>query len=343
MSSTSAVLAPGLEPKRIPFDRIPLVDFAAVSRRGDSVDFGTAAERRVAEAVGRACRDIGFFYLENHGISDAIIDQAFQQARWLFALPEAQKDGIHVRHSRIHRGYFPAFEENTDPEQTADFKEGFDMSAELPADDPDALSGNRLYGPNAWPAHGAEFKRAMLAYYDALDGLARRIMGAFAIALDLPQDFFADKLEKCTSLLRVLHYPSQGGQVDAEVLGTGAHSDYGCLTILAQDDIGGLQIRNCAGEWVSAPPIPGTFVVNVGDLMARWTNDVFTATRHRVINTTGRERYSIPFFFHPSYHTRVTCLETCRDAEHPPRYPPVIAGEHILGRLDSTYEHRQPT
>jgi isopenicillin N synthase-like dioxygenase len=170
--------------------------------------------------------------------------------------------------------------------------------------------------------------------------LAAQLMEAFALSLHLPEKYFHPMLDEAMGALRLLHYPPQPPADDARVVGTGSHTDYGCLTILAQDSVGGLQVRNSAGEWVAAPPVPGAFVVNIGDQMARWTNDVFGATHHRVINTSGRERYSMPFFFEPNFDAVISCLETCRSPEHPAKYADVVAGEYLVSRFDDTFSYR---
>jgi isopenicillin N synthase-like dioxygenase len=138
-----------------------------------------------------------------------------------------------------------------------------------------------------------------------------------------------------------LHYPPQRGRIDESQLGAGAHTDYGCLTILAQDGVEGLQVRNVQGEWIDAPPIAGTFVVNIGDMMARWTNDLFASTKHRVINRSGQERYSLPFFYDPEYDAEVVCLETCSGPDNPPRYPPTTGLQHLLDMINASFDYHR--
>ncbi len=329
----NATLAAGLEGKRVPFQSIPVIDLAPLLTGRDKA--------AVAEAVGQACREVGFLYIAGHGVPPALVDRCFAEIRRFFALSDERKMAVHMRRSPCHRGYYPLFEENTDPDLTADLKEGFDIALELGTEDPDVIAGKPLHGPNQWPEDLPGFRETLEDYYAAMRRLARQLLRAFALSLEIPEDFFEDKVDKPLAQLRTLHYPPQAGHVEAETLGCGAHTDYGCLTILAQDDVGGLQLCNSAGEWIAAPPIPGTFVVNIGDQMARWTNDLFAATRHRVINTSGRERYSLPFFFDPNYDTVVECLDSCRDVAHPSKYPPVKAGEYLLERFDATYSYRQ--
>ena len=157
----------------------------------------------------------------------------------------------------------------------------------------------------------------------------------------MPEDFFEDKLTEPMATLGPLHYPPHGGTISERRLGAGAHTDFGCLTLLAQDPVGGLQVMNAAGQWIDAPHIAGSFVVNIGDMMARWTNDIFASTRHRVINVSGRDRYSMPFFYDPNFAAEVACLDSCRDTEHPPKYPPTTSGQHLLDMINATFDYRR--
>ena len=327
----SAVLAAGLDARSLDFNEIPAIDLSGFL---DGTD-----KRGVADRIGVACRDIGFFYVTGHGIPATRVEETFAQCRRFFALPEARKMAIHIARSRAHRGYYPLFEENTDPALTADLKEGFDIARELAADHPDVIAGKPLHGPNQWPADLDGFRATSERYYAEMIGLANALMRAIALSLDLDEHYFAAKTDAPLAQLRMLHYPPQAGHIAHATLGCGAHTDYGCLTILAQDSIPGLQIRNAAGEWIAAPPLPGSLVINLGDQLARWTNDLFKATPHRVINASGAERYSLPFFFDPNWDARVECLATCQDPQHPPKYEPVLAGPYLLSRFEATYNY----
>jgi isopenicillin N synthase-like dioxygenase len=331
----SFTLAEDLRGRRVDFTEVPVVDIAGL------ID-GTDAEAVGAE-ICAASERVGFFYVRNHGVDPALCQAAFAQTQALFDLPEAEKMEMHVRRSPVHRGYFPLYEENTDPDDSADRKEGFDLSVDLPPDHPGVLAGRPLHGANVWPdpASLPDFRPTIEAYKAAMQGLATRIMSGFALGLGLPQDWFADKIDDPMAILRLLHYPPQAGHIEKRELGCGAHSDYGCLTILAQGEIGGLQLLNAAGEWIDAPPIPGTFVVNIGEQLARWTNDRFKATLHRVINTSGRERYSLPYFFDPNYDAWVEALPGTVPAGEAPRHAPVLAGEWLVKRLTDTFTYRK--
>lgn len=326
-------IATGLQGARLDSGEIPLIDMSPLIAGTDKLS--------VAREIGRACHEVGFFYIVGHGLEAGLIESAFAQARRFFDLPAAAKEAVHIARSPQHRGYFPLFEENTDPERTADLKEGFDLARDLGPQDPQVLAGLPLHGPNHWPAGLPGFQEALMAYFDRLCGLSHMLLEGFALSLDLAEDFFSDKIDRPLAQLRLLRYPPQQGYIEEDTLGCGAHSDYGCLTILAQDDVAGLQIRTRDGRWIEAPPIPGSFVINTGDQMARWTNGRYPATLHRVINQSGCVRHSRPFFFDPNYEAEIACLESCLEPGQIPRHTPVIAGEYLASRYNDTFNYRQ--
>lgn len=328
----------GLVGERLAVEEVPVVDFAPFLSGGDD------DRRRVAAAIGRACRDIGFFYLSGHGVPWRAVERAFAVCERFFALPAELKAGIAIAGSPYHRGWFAYGFENLDPakqRQGGDLKEGVKIGHDLPAIHPKVQAGVPFHGPNQWPAEPEDFVTTTRELYYLLSALARELMAAFALALDLRQDHFDPWLTVPMATLGPLHYPPQPGPISEAQLGAGAHTDYGCLTILAQDGVGGLQVRNVAGRWLAAPPLPRTFVVNVGDMMARWTNDRFTSTPHRVINTSGRDRYSIPFFFDPNHDAVVACLASCTGPDNPPRYAPTTALAHLQERIDASFAYRK--
>ncbi len=327
----------GLSARAAPFHEIPVIDFAPM--------LGTdpAAKAGVAAALREAATQVGFFYIKNHGVPERVIRALFEAGPAFFALPLEEKMKTHVKLSTNNSGYTPMLEENVNPAAKGDFHEAYDMAAELDADDPALISGQGLYGVNIWPENMPEFRQAMLDYHFAVLDLGRKLFGAFALALGQEEDFFAPFVTKPTRAQRIVYYPSQEGAIDEEMIGIGAHSDYECFTILAQHEVPALQVLNTAGEWISAPPIPGTFVVNIGDMMARWSNDLFASTVHRAINTTGRARYSIPFFLGIKYDTVIDALPGCVTPERPKKYEPVIAGDYVQSRFDATYGYRKET
>jgi isopenicillin N synthase-like dioxygenase len=319
----------------VTFRDIPIIDFAPMQGAD------AAAKRRMAADLRAACTEIGFFYIQNHGVPQPLIDATFAEAPRFFGLPLAEKMAIHVRHSGNNSGYTPLLEENTDPTAKGDLHEAFDIAHELPEADPDRARHPNHFGPNQWPAGLPGFRAQVEAYYAAMLDLGQRLFGAFALALDLPEDYFAPLAGKPTAIMRLLSYPSQDGPIDPRQIGIGAHSDYECFTILAQETVPALQVRNSQGEWIDAPPIRGTFVINIGDQMARWTNDLFASTLHRAMNVSGRARHSIPCFIGSNVDTLIEALPGTVSAAHPAKYPPVLAGDYVQGRLDATYAYRQ--
>jgi len=326
----------GLVPRQASEEEIPVLDLAPMLG-GDA-----AGKRALAAALRRACTQSGFFYIRNHGVPQAVIDGIFGAAHDYFAQSTEAKMATHVAKSRNNRGYAALLEENTDPTARGDLHESFDIALEVPADDPDVLAGKVLYGPNQWPAGEPEFRRALETYHAEMLKLSAHLLHAFALALDLPETYFDASVGKPLATLRVLHYPPQYGEIDDRQIGIGAHSDYECFTILAQDTVPALQVLTKSGEWIAANPIPGCFVVNIGDQMARWTNDLFASTVHRAINRSGRERFSVPFFFGPDYDTLVEALPSCVSDERPAKYAPITSGDYVNGRFAATLAHYDP-
>ncbi len=319
------------------FEEIPIIDFAPML--GADLD----AKRALAAELRHACTEIGFFYIKNHGVPQDLIDATFAECPRFFGLPLADKMAIHVRNSLNNSGYTPLLEENTDPTAKGDLHEAFDIAHELPPSEPDREQVARYYGANQWPAEASlpGFRNTIETYYRAMLDLGRRLFSAFALALDLPEDYFVPLTSRPTAVMRILAYPSQDGVIDPQQIGIGAHSDYECFTILAQETVPALQVRNQSGQWIDAPPIRGTFVINIADQMARWTNDLFASTLHRAVNTSGRARYSIPFFLGSNHDTLIEALPGCVSTDRPAKYPPVLAGDYVQSRFDATYAYRQ--
>ncbi len=329
-----AFFSSGLEAAATPFEEIPIIDFAPM--RSDD----HAARAGVGDAVRKACTEVGFFYATNHGMPQTVIDNTFAAAHRFFDLPTNAKQVISVENSDAMRGYTPLLGENTNPENNGDLHEGFDLALDLPLTDPDVQAGIFGYAPNQWPADLDGFQDALMTYHSEARAFGTLIFQAFALALELEEHHFADAITKPMAHMRVLHYPDQTAAEDDKQIGIGAHSDYECFTILCTDDVPALQVLNSAGAWIQAPPIPGAFIVNVGDLMARWTNDYFQSTVHRAINTSGKKRYSIPFFFGVNSQEVIEVLPSCQSEENPPKYKPITAGDYIRSRFDDTYAHR---
>lgn len=313
---------------------VPVIDF------GPFLTGGEAGQQAVAAAIGAACRELGFFSIVNHGVAPALIDRVFAESRRFHALPLDEKMAIDLRRTKFHRGYHPLAAQATNPAAKPDLKEAFDMALELPLDDPDVLAGKPFHGPNSWPAGLPGFRATLEEYYAALLRLAGQVCAAFARDLGLPEGFFVAPHSKPLAQLRLLHYPPQTGPISDDQIGAGAHTDYGSVALLAQDMVGGLQVQNAAGDWIPVAPLPGAFVCNVGDIMEIWTNGLYPATRHRVINASGRERFSQVLFFDPNFDCLVEPLAQCCSPEHPPAYRGITMGRHLQNMLDRTFAHR---
>ncbi|PNW78167.1 hypothetical protein CHLRE_10g466700v5 [Chlamydomonas reinhardtii] len=309
----------------------------------------SAPEAAAAAAVRAAAAGSGFFYVTQHGVSDQLVAEAFAQQRALFALPQETK--MALLQDANNRGYTPFREETLDPanQKHGDTKEGFYFGREVAPDSPEA--SKPLHGPNQWPdpALLPDYRRVTWQYYEALNALGMRLLRLLALSLDLPAEHFTPMFTAPLVTLRPLHYAAEVSDPGAGVFGAGAHTDYGMLTILATDDVPGLQIwlpdrsvdegegQGGRGSWHDVAPVPGSFIINLGDMLERWTNGLYRSTLHRVINTTGRERYSIAFFFEPNFDTRVEVLPVCTGPGNPPRYPPTTSGEHLLAKYAQTH------
>lgn len=291
----------------------------------------------VARDIHAACTGTGFFYLTGHGIPEALIEDVFDLMRTYFALPEEEKLKVDARHSPAFRGYFPLHGERLDPAFLPDLKEGFDMGRHVPEVHIGVEEGWPNHAPNRFPADPSDFQARAQAYYDRMNGLGQSLMRIFALSLDLPETWFDESVDHPFSILRMLHYPPQPVTATTDAMGCGAHTDYGCFTILANDKNGGLEIQLVDGNWVHVPPREGCFVVNISDMMQRWTNDRYKSTVHRVKNVTGADRYSIPFFFDPNYNAVVECLPNCRESGRAPKYESIRAGDYLLKRLADAF------
>ncbi|MFN6482051.1 MULTISPECIES: isopenicillin N synthase family dioxygenase [unclassified Nostoc] len=293
---------------------IPVIDLTAF------INGNAATRQAVVKQIYQACHEIGFIYLQNSGISKDLIKEVFTHSKSFFNLPLEVKQKQAWSDEFSNTGYVGMEREHLDPNKPGDLKEALNL--------------------NKQTAVGIDV--SIVAFYDSCTELANTILQAYASALELPKDFFTIRHNQQNHTLRSLHYPPlqippKPGQVRA-----GEHSDYGSITLLFQDDVGGLEVQTASGEWIAAPAIPDTVIVNTGDLMERWTNHVFCSTKHRVMipcdNRVNQSRYSIAFFCHPNDDTEIACLESCQK-EQSPIYPPILAGEYLLQRLQATYDN----
>ncbi|MGQ0655571.1 MAG: isopenicillin N synthase family dioxygenase [Betaproteobacteria bacterium] len=304
----------------------------AASRRADFSEIPIIDVGDIYAAVGEireACEDVGFFYAKNHGVPLAQQDGMFEQCRRFFALPQEERDALLLTKSPHYRGYLPIGARGSDQKRQRDLLESFNIGSERGPDDPFVRAGKPLHGPNQWPGNLPGFREAILAYYTAMEGLMRRLLQGISLAMGCERHALDGMFRNPVSQLRLLHYPAQQQGEIVDMIGARAHRDFGVLTILLQDDVGGLEVQNDAGEWVVAPPIRDTFVVNFGLMMLHLSNERYLAAQHRVINRYGRERFSIPFFVNPDYDATLETLPQFLARGEEPRYPPAHAGEKL--------------
>jgi isopenicillin N synthase-like dioxygenase len=308
------------------FSSIPIVDITKLHN-------GTRTEQQqVADELGKAARNVGFVYVTGAGIDETLFDGVLDSAKRFFAQSHQEKMKVYIGNSKCHRGYVPEGEE-VFASGTKDKKEAYDLSIDLPANDPDYVAGNPLLGPNQWPDLPG-FAKAVDDYYTAVFKLGRVLLRGFAMAIGEEPEYFDSYVTKPPSQLRLIHYPFDQSAEDRP--GIGAHTDYECFTIL-RSTAPGLEVMNGAGEWIDAPPVPGAFVINIGDLMEVWTNGEFPATSHRV-RKVSEERYSFPLFFNADYDTLVAPLPKFAKGEISGRKP-VKAGDHLFAQTMQSFTY----
>jgi isopenicillin N synthase-like dioxygenase len=309
---------------------IPIIDFSGV-REGDA-----SALSRVAQEIHAACMDYGFFYLSHHGIPGDAIDGAVAAAATFFALDADEKNkSVAID----HRGYVGMGDAKMQGATRTDHKESYVIGLELPVDDPTVLAGEKLRGPNRWPSNPA-FRQAIDRYYAEVGKCGADLLRAVAVSLGQSKHFFADKYDKPLQRLNIIHYPPHPVDAAVDQFGGAAHTDYGCITLLWQDQNGGLQVQDrTTKQWLEAKPVPGTIVINVGDLLERWSNKRYMSMPHRVVNKSGRERYSMATFFDPDFST-IADPRAFGISDEASLFPPITAGDHILGRVQASFAYR---
>jgi isopenicillin N synthase-like dioxygenase len=305
-------------------------DYVAVAAQIPVIDFGPCfagepgALERTAEVARHACENVGFFYALNHGVPDSVVERAFAASRRFHALPLEEKLKLRLNENNI--GYLPinasvqgasTVHKATRPNQN----ESFFISHDRGPDHPDVIAGTPLRGGNQWPDGEPELRQDMMAYFQALGAMCDRILPVFATALDMPADFFAPFFaDEAHANLRFLHYPPQPADED-NLFGQAPHIDNSFMTALARTDVPGLAVRLPSGEWFPPPIIPGTFLINLGNIMRRWSNDRFLSTPHGVLNDSGADRYSIAYFHSPNVDSVIECLPSCRQRRQPGALP----------------------
>lgn len=315
---------------------LPLIDISTFQSGNWRV------KRSIATQVAQACKEIGFFAVSGHGVRRTIVNNLREASHTFFA----QSDQI--KHKFVHpirgtpRG-FRAFrgealgKTSGKADAQPDLKEFYHIGREqIPLDDPYYTSdeGKKYFIPNLWPDNPVEFKAAALAYWDSMEALAMNLAHIIAVALDLPETWFDDKINKHVTAIRLNYYPTLSETPLPNQIRAGAHTDYGMITILmGEDQPGGLQILTREGQWIDLETRPDYFLINIGDLLMRWTNDTWLSNLHRVINPPAgsREtpgRFSAGFFFQPNYNALIDCIPTCLGPQRPAKYKPVYSGQY---------------
>ena len=299
-----------------------------------------------AQQIIHAYSTAGFAYLVGHGVPDDVVASVFEASRQFHASQRDLKDGIALDSS--HRGFIPintsttrhsTLAKVTKPNQS----ESFMMMREDAPDSDQVAAGHYLAGPNQWPEWLPEFRPVVSGYHDLMVQLGLRLVALVEEGLGCTAGELGRHFQPPTTWLRLLHYPVRPTDAPDDLYGSAPHSDFGFLTLLAQDTVGGLQVMSTEGEWLDVPPMAGAFVMNVGDMLHQWSNGVLRSTPHRVINVSGVERYSCPFFFDPHVSTTISPLGTCISADRPPAYEPVDFGAFLRGRLEGSYlQHEKP-
>lgn len=311
-------------------DEVPVLDLTPLNEGAPVSD--------LAHKLREACTTTGFLYVANHGIPEAVYDGIFAATRRYFSIPVADRM-THKIDEKFRRGFMPQGI-NQHPGFAPDIKESYEVGVDLPLDHPSVVAGLPLHGPNKWPEELPWLRTAAEAYFSEATALGKRLLSLFAISLDMPEDYFLQYCHNAMVQMRLFHYPPPPPVSDDTAFGVAPHTDYGMITLLAQDPNGGLELRKRDGEWIGAPFVDGTIVVNLGDLFQRWTNDVFVSNPHRVINRIGRDRYSIPVFFNLDWDTPISCLPTCASSDNPPRYETIKSGDYLLSRFRDVQKYK---
>ncbi len=308
------------EPKTA--SNLPVIDI------GPSFTDDHAAREVVANEIKAACRDTGFFYISNHGVDQSLIDGAFAEANRFFDQSGSWKEKW--KKQGFSNGYEPLETQRLDNESPGDIKESFNFTM-------GNTPGTSGYKANIWPDDFPGFREGLEAYKESVWQAGLQVSRLISLSLGMPFDHFDETFAPQKSPLRILRYPPHPQETEFNQLGCGAHTDWGWITLLSQDALGGLEVETASGEWVRVEPVPGTFVVNLGDIMLRWTNGQYHSSLHRVMNNqSGQDRHSIVLFFNHAHDTPVECLTTCLTAGEAPMFPPCTAGEHSTQRYNES-------
>lgn len=322
----------GNEVKRVPVKSLPLIDLSPFVR-GDE----PAARQRVGRQIRDACANIGFFYLTGHGIPNEELDEVIAWGHRFWALPLDERLKLQKTPESKGLGFIPSGGTNAGYDSAVDTREVFSMGREVMDNEPE--EGRHAAGRTIWPSQALlpGFKAFMQAHVLKRQALTRQLLQGFALSLELPEDYFEASHYFVGCNLVYNYYPATDpAKMGRTQWGISPHTDYGTLTLLWQDKLGGLEIRNAAGDWIAAPPIDGAFVVNIGDLFARWTNDLYSSNLHRAVNYNKGARISVPFFVYPRANFEVECLKTCLSATRPAKYEKVRADAYVMALLEQS-------
>lgn len=308
---------------------IPLIDISPLSIHNQ------ASYGEIGKQLRHAAQHHGFFYIKGHGISEQIIQSAFDIAKQFFSLSESEKSSVKV--SKTHRGYLRIGESTMEGYSIADRKESFIWGLDLAEDTTYSEPGNQMLAANRWPCILPHMKETLNAYFGAAHECAFKILGALAVSLDLDRNFFTRNFSMPTSRGSLIYYPELSQKKTQ--YGVSPHTDFGCLSLLAQND-SGLRVQTADGEWLPVQPIPETFIVNIGDLLARWTNDRFRSVPHCVVNENQEPRYSIVVFVDPDSYTLIDPIILDGDK---PIYEPIACNAYINARFNRSFSYRHET
>ena len=332
-------MTPGTRAEPIDAGEVPVIDIAPLRD-------GTGPEG-VGVELARAATEVGFLYVRNHGVDAGIVDRARNAALEFFRLPREAKREAGT--NRFHHGYLKPGSTQMYDDAKLDLKESFNWGIELDsaADgefveeiDAGREPANALLGPNVWPAAMPALKTGVYPYFEAASTCAEDLLRGFALGAGLDAEHFIRCRDRPVSRGSLQYYPPQQADAGEDRFGVAPHTDFGVLTVLCQDEIGGLQIQRLAGDWIAMPPIPGTLVVNIGDLLERWSNRRYRSTVHRVINASGRERLSLVLAYDPNFETVIDPKAFCEEGDRP-RDEPITCGDYLLWRFGKAFSYRR--
>ncbi len=314
---------------------IPVIDVAGCLARRPG------ALQATAQRIHDALTTVGFMVITGHDVPQSLIAQTFGEAERLHALPMASKLGLRLNEHNngyMAMGRYAVWTSDVNDNDKPDLNEAFFIKRERAPDNPLRRSGRRFVGANVWPdeAELPDFRGRALAYADTMDDFTRRLLPAIATALDLPPDWFDEAFQESQFTLRLSHYPPVAAT--ANQFGIAPHTDSSFMTFLAQTEVPGLQVRMPSGDWLDVPFVPGSFAVNSGDMMKRWSNGRFLSTPHRALPPVGRHRYAIPFFLGPQFDWEIACLPTCTGPGNPPRWEPITYAAWQEYWYDANYD-----